>query len=359
MKFLKIVSVLAVLVLFSLLVACGDDSETSGESANGETTDENTNEESTESDDEKIVLNFSTVSVPDDAHTEGINVFKEELEEISDGKIEVQLHHSGSLYAQGADEQAVMKGDLEMSYVSAPLVSEHVPEVSMFTAGYMFKDYQHMTDVLNGDIGNEIFDTVANESGYRPLGAFYLGSRQLNYRDIGHEVKTPEDLDGVLLRMPDSPSWLFLGEALGANPTPLAFGELYTALNTGTVDAQDNPLPTVVNANFYEVTDYVTLTYHVVDSVWPAINEELWQSFDTETQDMINEAIAAAGEYVDETNIEAEEELISFLEEEGITVVEPDLELFMSTVQDAYLNNDEITADWDMDLYEEVQSLAD
>jgi tripartite ATP-independent transporter DctP family solute receptor len=351
MKKTQIYGFIMLLILTVTLVACG------GKETNQSTDGAETNQQS--GTEEPIKLNFSSVSVPGDAHTEGLYVFKEVVEDLSEGRIEVEIHHSGSLYAQGNDEQAVMRGNLEMTYVSANLASEHLPEASMFTAGYMFKDYDHMSGVLNGEIGLDLFDKVAEKSGYRPLGAFYLGSRQLNYRDIGKEIHTPEDLDGVLLRMPDSPSWLFLGEALGANPTPLAFGELYTALNTGTVDAQDNPLPTIVNANFDEVTDYVSLTYHLVDSTWPAINEELWQSLDAELQDIIYQGIEEARKFIDETNIVAEQELISQLEENGLTIIYPDQEAFMSTVQEAYLNNESMTADWDMDLYEEIQKLAE
>jgi TRAP-type transport system periplasmic protein len=308
---------------------------------------------------ETFELNFSSVSVPGDAHTEGLYTFKETIEDLSDGRITVEIHHSGSLYGQGSDEQAVMRGNLEMTYTSAAIAAEHLPEASMFNAGYTFLDYEHMTEVLNGEIGAELFDRVAEAAGYRPLGAFYLGSRQLNYRDIGQEVRTPEDLDGVLLRMPDAPAWLFLGEALGANPTPLDFGELYTALNTGTVDAQDNPLPTIKNANFYEVTDYVTLTYHVVDSAWHSINEELWNQMDDELQSMMYEAIEEARKQVDETNLAAEDELIDFLEEEGLTVIEPDMDAFITQVQAAYLENESITTEWDMELYDQIQNMVE
>ncbi|MFA9458408.1 DctP family TRAP transporter solute-binding subunit [Halalkalibacter sp. AB-rgal2] len=352
----KVIGILLLIAMVVMAACGGEDANQSSNEGNG---DQEVEANGSDSQDETIELNFSTVSVPGDAHTEGLYVFEEVVEELSEGRIEVEIHHSGSLYAQGNDEQAVMRGNLEMTYVSANLASEHLPEASMFTAGYMFKDYDHMTGVLNGDIGQDLFDKVAEVSGYRPLGAYYLGSRQLNYRDIGREIYTPQDLNGVLLRMPDSPSWLFLGDALGANPTPLAFGELYTALNTGTVDAQDNPLPTVVNANFDEVTDYVSLTYHLVDSTWPAINEDFWQSLDEDLQTIILQGIEEARKYVDETNIVAEEDLIDQLKESGLTVIEPDREAFMTTVQDAYLNNEDMTSTWDMDLYDEIQALIE
>ena len=103
------------------------------------------------------------------------------------------------------------------------------------------------------------------------LSPIYLGTRQVNLREQ-RNVKTPADLKGVKLRMPGSKEWLFLGEALGATATPLAFGEVYMALKTGTIDGQDNPLPTVRAAKFYEVTKQLVLTNHLVDGIFIAIS---------------------------------------------------------------------------------------
>ena len=105
------------------------------------------------------------------------------------------------------------------------------------------------------------------------LSPIYLGTRQVNLREV-RNVKTPADLKGVKLRMPGSKEWLFLGEALGATATPLAFGEVYLGLKTGTIDGQDNPLPTVRAAKFYEVTKQLVLTSHLVDGIFMPICEQ-------------------------------------------------------------------------------------
>lgn len=304
-------------------------------------------------------LRYSTASVPNDAHTKALYVLKEEIEKITDGQIQVEIFHSGSLFKQEADLPAVMRGTLDMCYTSAMWLSELFPPLSMFTAGYIFKDYSHMTKVLNGEIGKELFDQVAKKTGARPLAAFYLGARQINLRDIGREVRTPEDLKGVKLRMPNSPAWLFLGKALGANPTPLSFTELYLALKTGTVDGQDNPLPTIKNAKFYEVTKTISLTYHVIDTVWPTINEKKWQEMGPELQAKMYEAIEKARRHCDRLNLDAEAELVDFFKAEGLTVIKPDVEAFRTHVQKMYLENKEISGNWDMDLYKKVQDMAE
>lgn len=355
----KILSLVLVLVMVLSLAACSSKEEIKTTTTENTQKDEAEKEATPENEVKKnFTLKFSTVSIPGDAHTEAIYVFRDAIEELTDGQIKVKIFHSGSLFSQESDQEALLSGDLEMAYTSPFWIADYVPSVSMFTAGYIYKDYDHMTAVLNGDIGRKVFEQISEELNMVPLGAFYLGSRQINVNGIGREVKTPEDLKGVNLRMPNAPSWLFLGEALGANPTPLSFSELYMALSTGTVDGQDNPLPTIKNAKFYEVTDQISLTNHVIDSIWPAINKDVWNEMGPELQEKMYEAINIAKEACDTQNIQAEAELVEFFISEGLTVVEPDVEAFMTKVQAAYLENEEVTSKWDMDLFEEVQSLV-
>lgn len=306
----------------------------------------------------QFTLKFSTASTPLDTHTMAIEKFKEAIEKSTNGQIKVELFHSSSLYKQDAEAESLMRGTLEMNYTSAGWLGDKVPEAAMFNMGYLYKDYDHMTRTLNGEVGNALFEQVVKTIGIRPLGAFYLGSRQMNYRDIGREIRTPEDMKGLKLRMPNSPAWLFLGKALGGNPTALNFGEIYLGLKTGTIDAQDNALIAIKNSKFYEVTKYVTLTAHLIDSVWPTINEKTWQAMGPELQKKMYAAIEVARQFNDKTNLDAEKTLVAFCKEQGLTIVEPDKKAFMAAVQRAYLENKDISAKWDMKLFARVQALA-
>ena len=306
----------------------------------------------------KVTLTFSSVSVPNDAHTKAMYAFKEEVEKLSNGEIEVEVFHSGQLFTQEGQDPAMRKGTLDMAYTSASWLAQFMPEMSMFAAAYIFKNYDHMTVTWNGEIGKELFEKVAQTQGIRPLGAYYLGTRQLNLRDIGREVKAPADMKGVKLRMPNSPAWLFMGKALGANPTPLSFTEVYMALKTGTIDGQDNPLPTDKNAKFYEVTKYIILTDHLIDSVFPTINEKKWQSLTAEQQAQLYQAVEKARQLCDQLNLAQEAELLEFFESEGMSIIVPDKQAFIEHAQKMYLDNKEISGNWDMELFEKVQSLA-
>ncbi len=293
---------------------------------------------------EPVTLQFSTQSVPDDHHTKAAYEFERLVEEASDGSIQVEVFDSGSLFDQNAEQTALLRGDIAMAYTSSQWLSERVPAASIVGVPYMITDVDHLYAVMDSQVGQDIFAAAVEEAGVRPLTSLYLGTRQLNLTDKVGKVMTPADLEGVKLRVPDSPSWIAMGEALGANPTPVAFGELYLALQTGTVDGQDNPLPTDYNAKFYEVTDQIVLTGHLVNDVWPTINEEIWQSLSEEQQAMITEAWLGARDYATDIALQSEAELVSFFEGEGLDVYEPDREAFRTHVLEQLLGNEELTS---------------
>ncbi len=351
------------LVLLSVLIVVGCSSPTGNENENEESqageAPEGNSENQNSAEKEKKTINISVLGSPQNTTTQVLYTFKEELESLADGQIEVVIHHSGSLYGQDADERAVLRGNLEMTYVDAASVAAHLPEASMYNAAYMWKNYEHMNAALSGEIGQEFFEKVASEVGYRPLAAFYHGDRQLNYRDVGREIRTPEDVQGLVLRMPNNRAMIFIGEAMGASVTPLAFGEVYTGLSTGTIDAQDNSMEVTIDHKFYEVTDYVSLTNHVVDSLFPIINEDFFQSLGSELQEMVYKAIEITKEENDNIMLSKREDAIEVLESKGVTVIsDVDIEAFMSEIQEKYLNDD-ISAEWNMDVFNQIQELAD
>jgi len=306
-----------------------------------------------------VKLTWSSISVPGDAHTEAMKVFKEEVENLSAGHITADLYVAGQIYTQEAELAACREGTLDMAYFSGSWLAEFVPYLSMLGAVYTFSGYNHMTKVLNGEIGKKIFEEVAQKTGVRPLAAFYLGTRELNLVEKIGPVRTPEDMKGVKLRTPASPTWIALGKALGGSPTPMSFGEVYTGLLTGAIEGQDNPLPTDKNAKFYEVTKYIILTDHVADSVWPTINEKKWQSLSDIDKLVIRKALEKARQFCDETNLKAEAELLDFFRGEGMIIIEdPDKAAFAAYAKNSYLTESkDISKNWDMVLYEEIQAL--
>ncbi len=306
--------------------------------------------------DKPVELVYTMTAVPTDAHAGAMRVFKQTVEKASAGNIKVLAYDSASLFKQEQEVSAIRSGQADITATAAPWLTDGSPWVSMFSAGYIFKSYSHMTEVLNGDIGKDIFERIAKEQKIRPLGAEYLGTRQINLV-ADKQVRTPTDLKGVNLRMPNSDSWMFLGKALGANPTPISFSELYMALQTRTVDGQDNPLPSTKNAKFFEVTKSITLTHHLVDSVWVTINEQKWQSLSASQKAWVMEGVKAGIKYCDETNLKAEAELVQFFKNAGLKVYEADVDAFRKHVLDQYLQSD-FAKSWDMEMFKKVEALA-
>ena len=287
----------------------------------------------------KVALRISTPAVPDDWHAKMWTVFKESLDKAAPNQFDVQIHLNASLFKQGAEPAAMARGNLELTTVSAFDIAKLVPEFSIFTAGYIVRDPQHQQKVFNGPIGDELFKAVADKMEITVLSTAYLGTRQVNLREARH-VRTPADLKGIKLRMPGSKEWLFLGETLGATATPLAFGEVYMGLKTGTIDGQDNPLPTVRAAKFYEVTKQLVLTNHLVDSLYIAIANKTWNGLTAAQKQAVKAAAQAATSFNNDNRIKEEAQIIDFFKQQGLQVSTPDVEAFRKSVQDAYAKSD-------------------
>ncbi len=302
----------------------------------------------------KTVLRISTPAVPDDWHAKMWTVFKESLDKSAPGEFDVQINLNASLFKQGTEPAAMARGNLELSAISAFDIAKLVPEFSIFTAGYIIQDPQHQQKVFNGAIGDELFKMVAEKMDVTVLSTIYLGTRQINLRET-RNVKTPADLKGVKLRMPGTKEWLFLGEALGATATPLAFGEVYMGLKTGTIDGQDNPLPTVRAAKFYEVTKELVLTSHLVDGIFLSIANKSWNAMSAAQKQKVKAAAQAAAQYNNENRLKEEAQIVDFFKQQGLQVVTPDVAAFRKSVQQTYMNSDYAKV-WPKGLLERINS---
>ena len=302
----------------------------------------------------KPMLRISTPAVPDDWHGKMWTVFKDSLDKSAPGEFDVQIHLNGSLFKQGTEPATMARGNLELAAISAQDIAKILPEYSIFTAGYLIRDPDHQQKVFNGPIGAEMYKAVSEKMDVTILGIGYLGSRQINLREV-RNVRTPADLKGVKLRMPGSKEWLFLGEALGATPTPLAFGEVYLGLKTGTIDGQDNPLPTVRAAKFFEVTKQLVMTSHLNDGVFIALSNKSYNAMNFAQKRKVADAAKAAIAFNNENRIKEEGQLVEFFKQQGLQVVTPDVEAFRKTVQAAYQNS-EYAKVWPAGLVERINA---
>ncbi len=309
---------------------------------------------------ESIQLSWSSISTPDTALSKSMQKFKFEVERLSGGRISADLYNGGQIFTQEGELSAAREGTLDMAYYAAGWVAEWVPYLGQLNAVYTFTGYDHMRSVYSDpEIWGKIVSDVSEKVGVRPLAAFYLGTRELNLVESVGEVRHPDQMSGVKLRTPNSPNWIALGKALGANPTPMSFGEVYMGLKTGVVEGQDNPLPTDRIQKFYEPTKYIVMTDHVVDTVWPSINIARWNALSPGDQDILLEAIEIARLYNDELTRSREADDRAYLESQGIIFIDdPDKKAFQEYAKWSYQNESQnVSGDWDWDFYDKIQSL--
>ena len=275
------------------------------------------------------------------------------------GFAEYQPGYNGTLFAQGTELEAISRGNLTMSIASAQELAQFFPEFSIFATGYVHQDAAHQVRVFNDPLMDPFKKTVEEELGVKLLSVMYLGRRHVNLRQTRDEVnvQTPADLAGINLRMPGTDAWQFLGAALGAAPTPMAFSEVYTALSTGAVDGQDNPLPTVVDQKFYEVTKQIAMTAHLVDLNYIAFSAETWDRLNPEQQMTVQRAADAAAAYGRLKQLDKENNLADFIRSQGVEIYTPDLAAFREHVQAQYVGS-EAAASWPDGVLERINALG-
>jgi len=302
---------------------------------------------------DRVKLRLASVNTETDSRAIGL------IEKFGPGVAEFaefEPHWNGTLFKQGTELEAIARGNLEMSIASAQEFSSFFPEFSILTAGYVHQSAEHQIAVFNDPVMDPLKARVEADLGVKLLTVMYLGKRQLNLKG-DRKVVTPADLAGVKLRMPGTDSWQFLGAALGASPVPIAFSELYTALQTGAVDGQDNPLPTVIDSKFYEVTDQIVLTSHLVDLNYLTISKAVWDGLSADQQATVQAAADAAADHARDLQLQKEADGVAFLTEKGITVYEPDVAAFRAKVQADYLASD-YAKDWPAGMLDRINELA-
>ena len=283
------------------------------------------------------------------------NVFAPMVAEFAD----YQPGYNGTMFAQGTELEAISRGNLTMSIASAQELAQFFPEFSIFATGYVHQDAAHQVRVFNDSLMEPFKKTAEEELGVKLLSVMYLGKRHVNLRFTRDEVdvQTPADLAGVNLRMPGTDAWQFLGAALGASPTPLAFSEVYTSLSTGAVDGQDNPLPTVVDQKFYEVTKQIALTSHLVDLNYIAFSKNVWDKLSPAQQATVQRAADAAAAWGRLKQLDKENNLADFIRSQGVEIYTPDLAAFRDHVQAQYVGS-EAAASWPDGVLERINALG-
>ncbi|WP_246289386.1 TRAP transporter substrate-binding protein [Bacillus haikouensis] len=271
-------------------------------------------------------ISYSTWANPGEPAYSGMEKFKEIIEEKTDGSITVELFPGNQLGATAEQMEQVKLGTIEMMSSGDP----GMLEIEYLSLPYLMKSNAHWMHVLESEIGQEWNEKLVSDMNVRNIGILPRGPRVIS---ANKEIKTPEDMEGLKLRSPARDYYVQTFEALGANPTPMDFGEVYSGLQTGIVDGQENPLETFYAAGFQEVQDYIINSNHMFKPAFVTINEAFFQGLSEEYQDILLEAAKESQAYAEEELAKSEKTMAEELEGAGVTFIDPDVEKFREATQ--------------------------
>ncbi|MGB6606312.1 MAG: DctP family TRAP transporter solute-binding subunit [Atribacterota bacterium] len=270
------------------------------------------------------------------------------VKEKSDGKLIIDVHPQGALGAGNTLVENISLGTVDIGTGGPGLLSRLEPAWGLIAGQYVFKDAESMFAVLDGPIGDEIRDRLISKRDIRVLAIGYLGARHLT---ANKPIYEPEDLKGLKIRIPNIPLRNASFIAWGASPTPMALAEVYLALRQGVVDGQENPLPQIIAAKFYEVQKYLILTGHALNPEILLINEKKYQSLPEEYRNILLEGAKIFEENSFKEYNTMKYELLEQLLDEGMIVMKPNIEKFREAVKDVPY---EFEKEWGEGLYDRI-----
>ena len=261
--------------------------------------------------------------------------FAEELDRLTEGRIAVEVFPNDSLGREMDLINGMQLGTVEMT-ITGESLQNWAPMAALLAIPYAYQSLEHMDEVAGGEIGKQIEAQVIERAQVRPIAYFARGPRNLT---ANRAITRPGELERMRMRVPNVPLFVDVWTALGAQPTPMAFSEVFTSLQNGTIAGQENPLALIQSASFNEVQSHVNLTEHVRSWIYLTIAEQVWSRLSEEDQGHVLEAARRAQEFEREQFLKDEEAIRADLEAKGMTFVEVDQQAFADAARDAVINS--------------------
>ncbi len=299
----------------------------------------------------KPTLRFAAVFSDKDIRAQMIQRLAADVE----GDFRIEPFLNASLFKQGTELVALQRDNLEMGNIAPQDISKQIPAWTILTSAYLFRDANHLNAFWASDLGGQFKRQAEDQVKIKVLGATFFGTRQVGLK-ARKKIATPADMAGVKLRMPPGDAWQLLGRSLGANPTPMAFAETYTGLQTGAVDGQDNPLPNVQAMKFHEVMSQIVLTSHLIGYDLLSMNLKAWNAMGAAKQKAFQAAADKAIAWSTAEHLKREAELAEGFRKAGLEVYAPDVGAFREHAQKVYLASDEAKA-WPKGMLEKIAAL--
>ena len=299
----------------------------------------------------KPTLRFAAVFSDRDIRAQMAQMLAKDVE--NDAKIE--MFFNGALFKQGTELVALQRNNLELGNIAPQDIANQVPAWSILTSAYLFRDANHLNAFFASDLGAQMKKMAEDQLKVKILGPTFFGTRQVGLKSK-KRIQTPADMAGIKLRMPGGDAWQFLGRSLGANPVPMAYPEVYTGLQTGAIDGQDNPLPNVQNMKFHEVMSQIVLTSHLVGFDVLTMNLKAWSAMSPAQQQRFQAAANKAIDWSAAEHLKREAELAQYFKSQGLEVYAPDMQAFRDYAQKQYLASD-LAKSWPAGLLQKINAL--
>lgn len=281
-----------------------------------------------------VVLKFGMVAGNQSNEYKAAEKLAQLVDEKSEGMLKIELFPNSQLGDDRAMLEQLSAGALDMTLAETGRLGIWVPRAELAGLAYMFDDFDHLTRVIyDTEYGQELHKEFYDSFNWKVLTTAYNGTRQTS---SNRPINSIEDMKDLKLRTPQHQPLLDYAEYVGASPTPMAFTEVYLALQTNAVDAQENPLSTIKAVKFHEVQKYIAMTNHVINDANYLVSREAWESLPADLQAVLQEATVEAGEFHTSLFEDEEASLIEFFESEGVEITHPDLEPFRTAVQKSY-----------------------
>ncbi len=272
------------------------------------------------------------------------------VEERTKGTVKVAVFAGGALGGEKDVLEGMRVGSVHLSLIGLTLM----PFLDVIWGPYVFRDNDHAKKVLRGEIGQSWKDRVLRESGgLRLLDYVYFGPRQLTTKNT--PARTPAQLKGLKIRVMEAPIYLATWKALGASPVPMAWPEVFTGLQQGTIDAQENPYELIVSNSLFEVQKYVIATEHVRPFRFLLMNDAAFNKMSKEQQKIFTDAWQEIAKEIEQEYTSKEQEYISILKSKGMTFLQPDLDAYRASTKDVW--KEFMPKAWGPGVYEKVQAV--
>src|SRR5690349_18653089 len=274
-----------------------------------------------------------------------------EIKKRTNGRYDVEVFPASSLGKETDINQGLTLGTVDIIYTGQLFAGRTHGPIAIGGAPYMFRDYNHWAKFRASPLFKELSDGYQQKGGNKVVALTYYGERHVT---SNKPINKPEDMKGLKIRVPDAPLYTMFPRAVGANPTPIAFAEVYLALQNGTVDAQENPLPTIDAKKFYEVQKYIVLTGHITDALLTIVGGPTWNKLSDADKKVFETVLKEAATKATTEIVDIEKKMSAEMEKRGKTVARVDRKPFRDAVIKLHNGPD---ATWPKDVYDKLQQL--